>query len=187
MIPADSPPPSCFGPAAGDAPAGRDRGGRVRRPPSAHDGSTGRGQDDAGPGGGSPDEAGRGHPRMGQMAAPIGKRRGHVGAISGVPALRFSARGWGRLLSRTGRAYCRFQGASRTPHKGFCRVVLCGFSGPTEPPIVPAVGGWLIRLGALGAGDSCPCRYGFAQMAANWWRGSPPPVCRAQPLVLLNM
>ena len=65
MIPADSPPPSCFGPAAGDAPAGRDRGGRVRRPPSAHDGSTGRGQDDAGPGVGSPDEAGRGHPPHG--------------------------------------------------------------------------------------------------------------------------
>ena len=49
-----------------------------------------------------------GTPRMGQMAAPIGKRRGHFGAISGVPALRFSARSWGRLLSRTGRAYCRF-------------------------------------------------------------------------------
>lgn len=65
MIPADSPPPSCFGPAAGDAPAGRDRGGRVRRPPSAHDGSTERGQDDAGPGVGSPDEAGRGHPPHG--------------------------------------------------------------------------------------------------------------------------
>lgn len=31
-----------------------------------------------------------GTPPMGQMAAPIGKRRGHFGAISGVPALRFS-------------------------------------------------------------------------------------------------
>ena len=67
-----------------------------------------------------------GTPRMGQMAAPIGKRRGHFGAISGVPALRFSARGWGRLLSRTGRAYCRIQSALKGAQWPSSGVVLCG-------------------------------------------------------------